>query len=212
MFFQNRSDAGERLAGQLKNLQLQNPIVLAIPRGGAPVGAAVARALSCPFDIIPLIKIPIPWDPEASYGVVVMDGTVELNKPLVNRLELSDRELEMAESTIMIEVKRREQLYRQGKPFPVLENRSVIITDDGMATGYSMLAAAAFVNKRKPHKLIVALPVAAQVAQKLIASEQRINQVVILAVDYESLFSLPSYYEEFTPITDDDVLKELHRL
>jgi predicted phosphoribosyltransferase len=209
MHFQNRTAAGEKLARELKALLLQGPFVLAIPRGGVPVGAAVARALGCPFDVIPLIKIPIPWSPEAGYGVVVMDGTITLNQSLVNRLELSDRELEMAESMAAQEVKRREQTYRQGRPFPELEGKSVIITDDGLASGYSMLAATAFVKKRNPRVLIVAVPVASEMAHKLVAAEPGINKLVALATDAEQLFSLASYYREFPALTDDDVLREL---
>ena len=210
MLFHNRTEAGKKLGKQLVNLRLQSPIVLAIPRGGVPVGAAVAETLGCPFDVISLIKIPIPWSSEASYGVVVMDGTIALNKPLVNRLELSDRELEMAESLILQEVKHRERMYRQGRPFPDLGGKSVIITDDGLASGTSMLAALSFVKKRLPLSLVVASPVASDMAHKSIAAQAGIDKLVILATNSEPLFSLSSYYREFPTLTDDDVLRELN--
>ena len=209
MLFQNRAQAGEKLAKELKLLQLHDPIVLAIPRGGVPVGGAIAKALHCAFDVIPLMKIPIPWSPEASYGVVAMDGTVALNVPLVNRLELSERELDMAAKKVLEEAKRRDQLYRQGRPFPELANRSVIITDDGLASGYSMLAAVGFVKKKRPRKLIVASPIAADVAQRLIKADQGVDTMLILALDSEQVFSLASYYKDFTVLTDDDVRAEL---
>jgi len=211
MLFQNRTEAGERLARLLTAMSLRDPIVLAIPRGGIPVGAAAAQALVCPFDIIPLIKMPIPWSPEASYGVVVMDGTITLNQPLVNRLELSEREVEMAESMARQEATRREQLYRQGRPFPNLGGKSIIIIDDGLASGYSMLAAASFVKKRNPRALIVASPVASDVAHKLIAAEPGIDKFIILVTDSEPLFSISSHYTEYPNLTDDDVLRELAR-
>jgi predicted phosphoribosyltransferase len=209
MIFQNRKQAGEKLAQELKKLHLIDPVVLALPRGGVPVGAAVARALACALDVIPLIKIPIPWSPDASYGVVVMDGTFALNKPLIHRLELSEREIEMAATIVIQEVKRREKLYRGDKPFPPLDTRTVILTDDGLASGYSMLAAAAFVKKRSPLAVVAAAPVASDVARKMLAAAASINRLVTLSVDAEQLFSLSSHYKEFKPVSDDDVISLL---
>lgn len=209
MIFQNRTQAGEMLARELKSPPLVDPIVLAVPRGGVPVGAAIAKALGCPFDIIPLMKIPIPWSPEASYGVVTMDGTMALNMPLINRLELSERELEMAVHMVLEEAERQGQRYRQGRPFPALESKTVVITDDGLASGYSMLAAVVFVKKRNPSSLIVSSPVASDTALRLLKAEQGIDRFVILDADAEQTFLLPSYYKEFKTITDDDVMREL---
>lgn len=144
MPFHNRTQAGEKLAQELAKLAPIDPLVLVLPRGGVPVGREVARILNCPYDVIPPMKIPIPWSPEASYGVVVMDGTVVMIKPLINRLELSDAELEIAANAVQQEAKRREQVYRHGKPFPELVGREVLLADDGLASGYSMLAAASF--------------------------------------------------------------------
>jgi len=209
MIFQDRAQAGEKLAQELKSLTLVKPIVLALPRGGVPVGSVVAKVLACPFDVIPLMKIPIPWSPEASYGVVAMDGTMALNKSLVNRLELSDRELEMASGMALREAKRREQLYRGGRPFPDLSDRTVILADDGLASGYSMLAATAFAHKRRPSSIVVAAPVASNMAFRLLAAEKRIDRIVTFVRDAEQLFSLASYYKDFKTLTDDDVLRAL---
>lgn len=209
MIFQNRRQAGEKLAQELKNLALPASIVLALPRGGVPVGSVVAKVLACPFDVIPLMKIPIPWSPEASYGVVAMDGTMALNKPLVNRLELSDRELEMAADRVLQEAKRREQLYRGGRPFPDLSGRTVILIDDGLASGYSMLAAAGFAKKRRPRSIVIAAPVASVTAVCRLANEKGIERIITLVQDEEQLFSLASHYRDFTTLTDDDVLREL---
>ncbi len=209
MIFQNRTQAGEKLAQELKALHLPDPIVLAIPRGGVPVGVAVAKALSCPFDVVSLIKIPIPWSPEASYGVVVIDGTMALNQPLIHRLELSEKELEMAADMVMKEVKRRELIYRNGRLFPSLQRRAVILTDDGLASGYSMLAAAAFVRKKNPGSVIIASPVASESALNMLSKEPSIDKLVALVKDAEPVFSLPSFYKDFAPLTDDDVVQYL---
>jgi len=209
MIFKDRTEAGEKLAQALKNQVLIDPIVLALPRGGVPVGKAVARVLNCTLDVIPLMKIPIPWSPEVNYGVVAMDGTIAVNSPLVKRLELSERELEVATFMVLQEAQRREQLYRQGKPFPRLERRTVILIDDGLASGYSMLAAVNVVKKRQPHTIIVSAPVTSNVAFRLLAEEKKISSIITLVKDAEPFFSLKAYYRKFGLLTDDDVLHDL---
>ncbi len=209
MIFQDRRQAGEKLAQELKALALPDPLVLALPRGGVAVASAVAKALACPIDVIPLMKIPIPWSPEASYGVVTMDGTMVLNRPLVNRLELSERELEMAAAMVLQEAKRREQIYRRGKPFPQLAGKTAVLVDDGLASGYSMLAAVGFVKKRRPRSIIVASPIASDMACRMLTAEKGIERIVALAVDAEPLLSLFSHYKEFKPLTDEDVVSFL---
>ncbi len=209
MIFQDRRQAGEKLAQAIQSAPLPEPLVLALPRGGVPVGRAVARALSCPFDIIPLMKIPIPWSPEASYGVVAMDGTMVLNRPLVNRFDLSERELEIAASLVLREAKRRDELYRRGRPFPDLTGKTIILVDDGLASGYSMLAAVSFAKKRSPRSVIVAAPVSSDQAYRMLADEKGIDKIIVLVFDAEQLFELPSYYREFRPLTDEDVIREL---
>jgi putative phosphoribosyl transferase len=209
MIFKDRTEAGEKLAQALNDRMLINPIVLALPRGGVPVGKAVAQMLNCTLDVIPLMKIPIPWSPEADYGVVAMDGTMALNSPLVDKLELSEQELEVATFMVLQEAQRREQLYRQGKPFPLLENRTVILIDDGLASGYSMVAAVNVVKKRQSHTIVVAVPVASDVAFRMLAADREIASIVTLVNDSEPFFSLSAYYRDFHPLTDDDVLRDL---
>jgi putative phosphoribosyl transferase len=205
MIFQDRTQAGEKLAQALHALALVDPIVLAVPRGGVPVGHAVAKVLGCPFDVIPLMKIPVPWSPEASYGVVAMDGTTVLNRPLVNRLELSERELEMASAVVLQEAQRRELLYRRGRPFPELAEKTAVLVDDGLASGYSMLAAVRFAKKRGPRAVIVAAPVASDMGRRLLAAEKDIERIVALRSDAEQLFLLSSHYKDFEPVTDEEV-------
>jgi putative phosphoribosyl transferase len=209
MIFKDRTQAGEKLAHALKDLALGDPIVLALPRGGVPVGKAVARVLDCRLDVIPLVKIPIPWSPEASYGVVAMDGTIALNSPLISRLELSERELEMATSMMLQEARKREQLYRRGRPFPDLENKTVIVVDDGLASGYSMLAAVNVVKKRGPRSIIVGAPVTSDIAFRILDEDKEIAAIVTLVHDSEQYFSLSAYFRDYVSLTDDDVLRDL---
>lgn len=209
MKFQNRIQAGEKLGHELMSHHIGNPVVLAIPRGGVPVGSAVARWLSCPLDVIPLLKIPIPWSPEASYGAVVGDGTMALNQPLIRRLEISARELEMAADKVIQEVKRRERLYRDERPFPELADKAAILIDDGLGSGYSMMAAVNFVKKKHPRAIIVAAPVASDSACKMLSAGAGVDKVIVLAQDAEPLFSLSFFYKEFPPLTDDEVVRYL---
>ncbi len=209
MFFQDRKQAGEKLAQELSALNLTNAVVLAIPREGVAVASPVAKALACPFDVIPMMKIPIPWSREASYGVVAMDGTKVWNRPLMNRLDLSERELEMAAVAVIEEAKRREHIYRQGRSFPQLDDKTVVLIDDGLGSGYSMLAAVNFTKKRNPRSIIVAAPVISDIARRLLAAEQGIDRIVGLVHDAEQFFSLDSYFRDYTFMSDEDVIREL---
>ncbi len=207
MLFLNRTRAGLRLGQELKSLQLADPIVLAIPRGGVPVGAAAARELACPFDVIPLVKIPIPWTPEASYGAVAPDGAMALNLPLVHRLEVSLPELELAARHYAQKATRLCALYRgDGEP-PTLEGRTVLLVDDGLASGYSMLASVLFVRKKKPAAVIVAAPVASETAARMIGQNEDVDRAVFLVRDAEQVFALPHHYKEFGTVTDEDVVR-----
>jgi putative phosphoribosyl transferase len=209
MIFQDRKQAGYKLADALQTEPLNNAIVLAIPREGVAVAAPVAETLECPLDVIPLMKIPIPWSPEASYGVVAMDGTMVWNRPLMNRLELSERELEMAAAVVIEEAKRRSELYRRGRPFPELKGKIVILVDDGVGSGYSMLAAAHFTAKRTPRTIIIASPVVSDIARRLLSAEKGVHRIVALVNDAEPFFSLQTYYRDYAFLSDEDVIREL---
>ncbi len=207
MIFQSREQAGNKLGRELASLDLRNPVVLGIPRGGVPVGRAAANILACPLDVIPLIKIPIPWSPEASYGAVAADGTTALNMPLIHRLELSGREIEMASRNVMQEVRKREQLYLNGRSFPSLKQKSVVIVDDGLASGYSMLAAVNFVKKKDPRMIVAAAPVASEAAFHMLAPVSQVNLLLVLVRNPDQVFSLSAYYKEFDPVTDEEVVR-----
>lgn len=209
MIFLNRAQAGEKLGRELRDMALAAPLVLAIPRGGVPVAAAAAKVLGCPFDIVPLVKVPIPWFPDASYGAVASDGTMALNQPLIHRLEVSVRELEMAALKVSEEAKRREVLYRGDRPYPALGGRTAVIIDDGLGSGYSMMAAVQFVGKRGPRGIIIAAPVAAEAAFRLVSTEPGVEAVVVLNRDANQVFTLPAHYKDFPRISDEDVMRLL---
>lgn len=211
VLFEDRIDAGLKLAQVLKgkNLKLKNPIVLGIPRGGVPVGDVVARKLNCELDALVLRKIPIPQDPEAGYGAVTLDKNVILNEELLKYVNLTKGEMEKGVDEVYQEVLRRNEVYRGKKPFPELEKRLVILTDDGLATGYTMLSAIKFCRGKKPQKIIVAVPVASDSAAKLI--EKEVDEFIVLYISHSFYFAVASFYERFEDMEDKEIIKILKK-
>jgi putative phosphoribosyl transferase len=192
VLFENRVDAGKKLAQALKGMEqeLKRSIVLGIPRGGVPVGYVLAKTLGCELDTIVLRKIPIPSDPEAGYGAVTIDRTVIINQEMLPYLHLSKKEMEQGIEEVYQEVKRRNQIYRKGKSFPELKGRSVILTDDGLATGYTML-------------------VASDSAADLIRPQS--DQFIVLHVSGSFYFAVASFYKKFEDMTDEEVVEILEK-
>ncbi len=211
ILFENRVDAGQKLAELLKEkkLKLNKPIVLGIPRGGVPVGYVLAEKLNCELDAIVLRKIPIPQDPEAGYGAVTLDKTVILNKELLEYVNLTKDEMEKGTEEVYTEVMRRNKVYRGTKPFPDLEKRTVILTDDGLATGYTILAAIKFCRKQKPEKIVVAVPVASDSAALLIQKET--DEFIVFFISHAFYFAVASFYERFEDLEDGEVIKILNK-
>jgi putative phosphoribosyl transferase len=211
ILFENRVDAGQKLAQSLKEmeLKLEKPIVLGIPRGGVPVGYVLAKTLGYELDTIVLRKIPIPSDPEAGYGAITVDKTVVLNQEMLPYLRLSQEEMDQGIEEVYQEVKRRNQVYRKGKSFPELKGRSVILTDDGLATGYTMLTAVKFCQKKKPEEIIVAIPVASDSAAELIKPEA--DRFIVLHISHSFYFAVASFYQRFEDMMDEDVIEILEK-
>lgn len=203
MIFRDRRDAGKRLAERLKGLKSQNPLVLAIPRGGVPVGCEISKALHAPFDLIIPRKLPIPYNPEAGFGAVTPEGTVVLNEELVKQLGLQRWEIDSIVMTVLDEVQRRVKAYRPGPPVDP-KGKTVIITDDGLASGYTMIAAVRDVKKKSPKKVIVAVPCSPRSSVQLL--QQEADEVISLTVQEFGPFAVASYYEEFPDLSDGEVL------
>lgn len=184
-------------------------IVLAIPNGGVAVGHEVSKSLNIDFDVIVCRKVQIPWNPEAGYGSVAPDGSCFLNKKLVLSLGLSDRVIKQNIQKTMNQIKKRIEKYRGKKPFPKLKDKIVILVDDGLASGFTMLASIEFVKKRKPKKIIVAVPTASGSAYKLVKSE--IDKLIALDVRYSYPFAVADAYENWYDVSDEEVLKYLKK-
>jgi putative phosphoribosyl transferase len=200
--FEDRHDAGRRLAESLL-LYRHNAIVLAIPRGGVPVGYEVSQMLDVPLDLIIPRKLPIPSDPEAGFGAVAPDGTVVLNEKLMGYLGLSTEEIGAIVGDVLGEVRRRIREYRGDRPFPSLTGRNVIVVDDGLASGYTMIAAVRAIKKERPRRVIVAVPCSPETSVERL--EKEADEVVCLAVQPYGPFAVASYYEKFPDLSDEEV-------
>jgi len=201
--FEDRMDAGHFLAKKLKGLVGENGIVLAIPAGGVPVGYVVAKDLNLHFDIVLVRKIHIPWNPEAGFGAVTWNGSVIFNEQLLNNLSLSEEEINRCVDEEKKEIEKRQMIFRQGKPFPDLRNKIVLLIDDGLASGYSMLAAAVSVEKKEPKKIIIATPTASADAIKLV--EPYADKIVCLNVREGFPYAVADAYQLWYDLSDDEV-------
>ena len=209
--FQGRSEAGRLLGAELASRKLPaGVIVLALPRGGLPVGAEVAEALQAPLDVVVVRKLGVPWQPELAMGAIAGE-TSALNQELMRELRISDEEVEAVIAQETKEVERREKLYRSGLPPQNLRGRAVVIVDDGLATGSTMLAAVQHARSVHPESLIVAVPVGSSDACRRIGSEA--DDCICLAVP-EPFFAVGEWYVDFRQVTDQevqDILKRSHR-
>jgi putative phosphoribosyl transferase len=207
--FRDRSDAGRRLADKLAEYEGAEAVVLAVPRGGVPVGFEVARRLRAPFDVIIPRKIPIPWNPEAGFGAITADGTMVLNHSMVESLGLSEEEIREAAEQVRQEIVRRTKQYGGRVPMSSIEGKLVILVDDGLASGYTMLAAIESLRKHAPSSIVVAVPVASSGAVRLVASKT--DRLVVLMVSHRIPFAVAGFYRIWRDLTDEEVRDYLKR-
>lgn len=156
--FRDREHAGNVLAEMMMQYKGSNAIVFAIPAGGVPVGAAIVEDLQIPLDVAVVSKITLPWNTEAGYGAVAFDGTVRINQDIVLRTGLSEEEVEKGIEKTRNKVKKRVAEFRKGKPPIQVKGRPVILVDDGIASGFTMLVAVEAFKKMRADEIIVAVP------------------------------------------------------
>jgi putative phosphoribosyl transferase len=159
--------------------------VLAIPRGGVPVGYEVSRVLGCPLDVIVPRKLPIPWSPEAGFGAIMPDGTRVLNERMARQLGLAADEIAEIAEEVLDEVRRREAAFRGNRPPPAVAGRAAILIDDGLATGYTMIAAVRAVRKRGPSSVVVAVPVSPRDSANQVARDA--DEVLLRLAKYSDI-------------------------
>jgi predicted phosphoribosyltransferase len=207
--FNDRTDAGRQLALDLPRFLVgQDPVVLALPVGGVPVAAAVANDLNLPLDIIVARRIPAPGglglSGEDSVGAVTPDRTLVVNTELVKHIGFSDQQVEQLSIPVWADAQRRMQLYRRGRPYPDLRGKMVVIMDDGLTTGYTMMAAAISARKLEPARILVAVPVASIEAIERLGNY--VDELHAIRISYEDPFGVASYYKYYAPLSDQDVI------
>jgi len=203
--FENRYDAGNQLAAELAGFKGQSAVVLAIPNGGVPIGLQVALALEVELDLVITRKIPLPLNPEAGFGAVADDGTVILNDEVVARVGLSQHQINYQVNMVRTEIRQRNLSYRQDKPPNVISDRTVILTDDGLASGFTMLATVASVRQRRAGKIVVAVPVASAAALERV--EAVADRVVTLAKGTMPKFAVADFYRYWYDVGDSEVIQ-----
>lgn len=202
--FEDRTEAGSLLAGKLIQYRDSDGIVLGIPSGGAPMAREIAVALHLPVDLMIVRKLQIPYNPEAGFGAMGPDGEIILNEALLAELGLTEDEIRtQAEKTKEV-IKRRNLVFRKGRAFPSLKDRSVILVDDGLASGYTMLAAVNFVKRKMPGKIIVAVPTASKRTVELVLPE--VDELVCLNVRHGISFAVADAYRNWYDLSDEEVL------
>ena len=203
--FSDRFHAGELLARRLKPYiaSAVNPVVLAIPSGGVPVGSMIAKELGIPMDLVIVRKIPVPYNTEAGFGSISWDDEVTLNEKLVHQLQLSRDEIDSAVGEVKLELKKRMERFRGKKPFPELKARTVILVDDGLASGYTMLSAVISIKKHSPAGIMVAVPTASAGALELLSPH--VDQIFCLNRRDAMMFAVADAYEEWHDLTEQEV-------
>ncbi|MDP2846207.1 MAG: phosphoribosyltransferase family protein [Candidatus Methanoperedens sp.] len=202
--FEDRTEAGSLLAGKLIQYRDSGGIVLGIPSGGTPVAREIAAALHLPMDLMIVRKLQIPYNTEAGFGAMGPDGEIILNEGLLAQLGLTEDEImEQAKKTEEV-IKRRNQLFRGGRPFPSLKDMVVILVDDGLASGYTMLAAVGFVKRKAPKKIIVAVPTASKRTVELLLPE--VDELICLNVRHGISFAVADAYRNWYDLSDEEVL------
>jgi len=203
VLFRDRTHAGQVLAEKLQEYAGRpDVLVLGLPRGGVPVAYEVARALRAPLDVFIVRKLGAPGQPELAIGAIASGGVRVLNPEIIRVLGISEREIEELTARERLEIEHRERLYRGDRPPLEVAGRTIILVDDGLATGSTMRAAAAALRRGGPAKIVVAVPVAAQATCEVLAAE--VEQVICTTTP-EPFFAVGQWYDQFTQTTDEEV-------
>ena len=207
--FRDRYEAGKLLAARLGVYQNRaDVLVLALPRGGVPVGFEVAQSLNTPLEVFVVRKLGVPGQEELAFGAIASGGVRVLNRFIIQELGMSQAMIDGVAARELRELERREQLYRDNRPFPDATGKAVILVDDGLATGSTMLAGVNALRQKKPREIVVAVPVAAQGTCEDLGKEA--DEIVCLATP-EPFYAVGRWYIDFSQTTDDQVRELLQR-
>jgi putative phosphoribosyl transferase len=203
MRFRNRTEAGRALARVLSRYAGRDDVVvLALPRGGVPVAYEVAKELGAPLDVFLVRKLGVPGHEELAMGAIASGGVLVLDDGVVRWLGISEDQIQKTLARELDELRRREAAYRDGRPLPDLKGKTVILVDDGLATGASMQAAARAVRRHDPVRIVVAVPVASRATCDQFREE--VDEVVC-AVTPAPFYAVGNWYEDFSQTSDEEV-------
>ncbi|HSW93280.1 MAG TPA: phosphoribosyltransferase [Gammaproteobacteria bacterium] len=206
--FFDRHAAGMVLAEQLKSYSKNpNAIVLALPRGGVPVAYEIAKALSVPLDVFVVRKLGVPEHEELAMGAIATGGTVVFNDEIVRELHISKFAIDQVIQSEQEELKRRESAYRGNRPFPVLKDKTIILVDDGIATGATMRAAIMALRKQNPANIVMAVPVAP--FSTCVEMEGWVDKIICPLKPYQ-FYAVGAFYENFSQTSDEEVFELLN--
>ncbi len=203
--FESRYDAGRQLATKLGEYKKQPVVVLAIPNGGLPVALQVALALGANLDLVISRKLPIPLSPEGGFGAVADDGTIIYNQEVLKKLGLSEQQINYQVSEVRNDIQQRSLLYRGSRPLSVVNDKIAIVIDDGLASGYTMMAAVESVRRRHPKQIVVAVPTASATAVKQV--EKLADRVVTVVTTFSPRFYVSDFYRYWNVLSDEEGLK-----
>lgn len=206
MIFEDRADAGRQLAAELGAYAGGDTRVLALPRGGVPVGYEVARALHAPLDVFVVRKIGAPGREELAIGAIASGGVLVMHQDTIDLLGVPPEAIEAITAREMLELERREETYRGGLPAHDVHDRTVILVDDGLATGASMNAAILALRERAPRSIVVAVPVAPP--DTCAALEPYVDDLVVLSMP-QPFRGVGAWYADFSQVSDDEVRRLL---
>jgi len=207
--FRNRTDAGRRLARELAEYAGRDDVlVLALPRGGVPVGYEIARALGAPLDVFVVRKLGLPFHEELAMGAIASGGARLISRDVVAMYGVTPDDIERVTREETLELERRERRYRGDRPFPSLSGKTVILVDDGLATGSSMRVAVGALRQEKPARIVVAVPVA---APETCDAFREIADDIVCAATPDPFYAVGMWYDDFSQTTDAEVHDLLER-
>ncbi|MBD0850177.1 phosphoribosyltransferase [Maribacter arenosus] len=201
--FENRTDAATQLADKLSSIKSEELVVLAIPRGGLPIGSVLAKTLGAPLDVVLTKKLGHPYQKEYAIGAVSLDGLI-----LSDAIGIPKEYIEEETARIREVLKQRHRQYYKNRSPENLRDKTIIVVDDGVATGNTLLVTIGLVKKQEPKKIIVAIPVAPPSAIKLLESTPNIDEVVCLQVPH-NFHAVGQFYEEFRQVSDQEAIRIL---
>lgn len=204
--FADRVDAGETVGLMLKAEygHIEDGMILAIPSGGVPVGLKVSEILNLPFDLLIARKLQIPGNPEAGFGAMTLAGTAFINEKLLTQLRLNPAQIEAEKRRVGMELEKRNKMFRAERPFPDLSGKMIILVDDGLASGFTMLAAVDRVKEAKARKTIVAVPTASQRSIDHMISE--VDDIFCPNIRAAAFFAVAEAYRNWYDLSEKEVI------